>query len=86
MLLHRGVHPSTNQTIIPDAIFDDLTTSSVILSGRGTKHDSIIGYGLGWERGSRSGHEVWISTSSLYAQRNKPDYRLYFTTVVFRAF
>ena len=85
MLLHRGVHPTTNQTIIPEAIFDDLTTSSVILSGRGTKHDSITGYGLGWERGSRSGHEVWISTS-LRTQKNKPDYRLYFTTVVFQAF
>ena len=52
------MHPSTNQTIIPEAIFDDLTTSSVVISGKGTKYDSIMGYGLAWVRESKSGHEV----------------------------
>lgn len=58
VLLHKGVIPSTNETVIPRSIFDAVTTSSVIWSGYGDKHDSITGYGMGWFRQSSSGHEV----------------------------
>lgn len=56
--LHKGVIPSTNETIIPKSVFDAVTMSSVIWLGYGDKHESISGYGMGWCRQSSSGHEV----------------------------
>lgn len=58
VLLNQGVHPKTNETIIPRSAFEEVTTAHVITDGKGPLADlSIAGYGMGWWRQSYRGHE-----------------------------
>ncbi|KAI0027306.1 beta-lactamase/transpeptidase-like protein, partial [Vararia minispora EC-137] len=58
MLLHAGVDPSTNTTILPESVFSETTLARVIVGARGTGPASISGYAMGWSRYSVSGHEI----------------------------
>ncbi|KAI0035032.1 beta-lactamase/transpeptidase-like protein [Vararia minispora EC-137] len=63
-LLHEGVNPATNKTVLSKDIFETTTTSRAVMLGVGTKTESIVGYGLGWMRVSYLGHDiVWHSGS-----------------------
>ncbi|RPD58613.1 beta-lactamase/transpeptidase-like protein [Lentinus tigrinus ALCF2SS1-6] len=59
-LLNGGVDPVTKKTIIPSWVFNETTTSRVILTGNTTDDAtmSIMGYGLGWQRQSYLGHDI----------------------------
>jgi len=49
MLLNKGVDPISNATVLSRTVFDMVTTSHSIMSGKpGTPDQSIIGYGMGW--------------------------------------
>jgi hypothetical protein len=59
LLLNEGVHPKTNETIIPHSAFKEATTAHAIVFGRPDQpHLSIHGYGMGWGLQSYQGHEV----------------------------
>ena len=59
MLLNRGVDPNTNQTIVPSAVFAEMTAAHSIMYGAPRDvFTSIGGYGMGWMRGSFQGHDV----------------------------
>ncbi|CAL1697760.1 unnamed protein product [Somion occarium] len=58
-LLHAGVNPDTNVTVIPKSAFDEVTTAHAIVSGKASvPYVSLSGYGMGWSRQSYKGHEV----------------------------
>ncbi|EIN12842.1 beta-lactamase/transpeptidase-like protein [Punctularia strigosozonata HHB-11173 SS5] len=67
MLLREGLGPSANVTVIPQDIFEDLTTAYVVINGRGSVTRSIQGYGLGWTRFSYRGHDVLQHAGNLRA-------------------
>ena len=48
----------TNATIIPSAVFQEMTTAKVIVSGAAAGPLSIMGYGMGWFRVSYRGRDV----------------------------
>jgi len=59
MLLNSGVDISTNTTIIPRSVFDEITTAHAIVQGMPSVSSlSIVGYGMGWARLSLEGHDV----------------------------
>lgn len=61
MMLNGGVNPTNNQTIIPKAGHDEVTTGHVVDNGQATAPAlSVSGYGLGWDRFSYRGHEVSV--------------------------
>ena len=57
-LLNKGVYPVTNDTIIPLAVFEEMTTARAIVGGVSAGPVSIVGYGMGWFRMSYKGHDV----------------------------
>ncbi|KAI0318417.1 beta-lactamase/transpeptidase-like protein [Amylostereum chailletii] len=61
MLLHAGVNPSTNTTVIPHAVFRGITTAHAIVPSR----TPVTGYGMGWFRTSYLGHDVVWHDGSL---------------------
>ncbi|EJF60228.1 beta-lactamase/transpeptidase-like protein [Dichomitus squalens LYAD-421 SS1] len=60
VLLNEGQDPATNKTVIPKSVFDAVTTSRWIVSGKpaGPIRDSIVGYGMGWMRSNYGDVEV----------------------------
>ena len=59
MLLHGGVHPYTNRTVVPRSVFDEMTSAhSIVLGQPAQPLTSIVGYGMGWMRTSLRGHDV----------------------------
>ncbi|TBU36177.1 beta-lactamase/transpeptidase-like protein [Dichomitus squalens] len=60
VLLNGGQDPATNKTVIPKNVFDAVTTSRWIVSGKpaGPLRDSIAGYGMGWMRSNYGDVEV----------------------------
>lgn len=65
-LLNAGVDPTTNVTIIPRSAFDEVTSANVIISGNTSDPaSSILGYGMGWERYSLAGHDVFQHDGSV---------------------
>ncbi|OBZ75017.1 hypothetical protein A0H81_05171 [Grifola frondosa] len=65
VLLNAGVVPSTNRTIIPQWVFDEVTTAHAITNGQPPADLSIQGYGLGWGRWSYKGHEIVTHTGGI---------------------
>ncbi|EMD35204.1 hypothetical protein CERSUDRAFT_116672 [Gelatoporia subvermispora B] len=67
VLLHEGVDPATNQTLIPKSIYDEMTRSYAIVQDSvdpDVPELSVMGYGMGWFRQSYNGHDiVWHSGS-----------------------
>ena len=63
VLLNEGQDPATNKTIFSKSLFDAVTTSRWITSGKPQEPygDSIFGYGMGWRRSSFG--EVDVRTS-----------------------
>jgi hypothetical protein len=58
-LLNFGADPSTNTTIIPRSVFDEITTARTIVDGKpAIPGQSISGYGMGLGRVSYQGHDV----------------------------
>ncbi len=59
MLLHGGVNPYTNRTVVPRSVFDEMTRAHSIVIGQPVKPlTSLTGYGMGWLRTSLLGHDV----------------------------
>ena len=57
--LNSGVDASTNATIIPRSVFDEITTAHAIVEGKPEgRGQTISGYGMGWERRGYQGHDV----------------------------
>ena len=48
----------TNETVIPSALLEEMTTARAIVSGVSAGPVSIMGYGMGWFRMSYKGHDV----------------------------
>ncbi|TCD62785.1 hypothetical protein EIP91_006403 [Steccherinum ochraceum] len=66
ILLNEGVDPDTNTTVIPMSAFEAVTTPHAIMEGRPSTPDaSIVGYGMGWGRGSYKGHELISHTGGI---------------------
>ncbi|EJF60227.1 beta-lactamase/transpeptidase-like protein [Dichomitus squalens LYAD-421 SS1] len=67
VLLNEGQHPATNKTVIPKSVFDAVTTSRWIVSGKpaGPIRDSIVGYGMGWMRSNYGDVEVVEHTGGI---------------------
>jgi len=66
VLIHSGVHPLFNRTVLPLNTFVTTTTTYAIVNGRGMMPGySIEGYGLGWFRFSYNGHEIVYHTGGL---------------------
>ncbi|GBE87212.1 hypothetical protein SCP_1004590 [Sparassis crispa] len=66
MLLHKGVDPRTNLTVIPKAAYEESTTAhSVSLGKPSSPITSLIGYGMGWMRLSYQGRDMVMHTGSL---------------------
>nr|VWO99815.1 Polyketide synthase [Ganoderma boninense] len=50
--LNEGVDPVLGQAVIPKSVYDTVTTAQSIVHGRpSANYESLIGYGMGWERG-----------------------------------
>ena len=66
VLLNEGQDPATNKTIFSKSVFDAVTTSRWITSGKpqAPYGDSIFGYGMGWRRSSFG--EVDVRAGLLY--------------------
>nr|GAT48083.1 predicted protein [Mycena chlorophos] len=58
MLLNKGVNPRTNETIIPKATFELVTSAISIAYNTGDPLTSIMGYGMGWGRLSYRGQDL----------------------------
>ncbi|RDX40970.1 beta-lactamase/transpeptidase-like protein [Lentinus brumalis] len=59
MLLHGGVNPYTNHTVVPRSVFDEMTSAHSIVIGQPVKPlTSLTGYGMGWLRTSLLGHDL----------------------------
>lgn len=59
ILLNFGIDISTNATIIPRSVFDEITKAHAIVDGIPLVPDqSISGYGMGWIRLSLEGRDV----------------------------
>jgi hypothetical protein len=58
MILNGGVDPDTNETIIPPAQFDVITSPHSIISPNISWPVSTLLYGLGWIRYSLEGYDV----------------------------
>lgn len=56
VLLNSGANVATNETIIPRAVFNEVTTAYAIVQGG--PEEQLVGYGMGWGRSSYLGHEV----------------------------
>ncbi|KZT23833.1 beta-lactamase/transpeptidase-like protein [Neolentinus lepideus HHB14362 ss-1] len=58
LLLNKGVHPKTNETIISFSAFNEITTAHIVTDGKAPNPNlSVAGYGMGWWRQSYRGHE-----------------------------
>ena len=58
-LLNFGIDTTTNATIIPRSVFDEITTAHAIIEGMPeVSSQSISGYGMGWIRLSLEGRDV----------------------------
>ncbi|KAI0296716.1 beta-lactamase/transpeptidase-like protein [Russula brevipes] len=58
MILNGGVDPDTNETIIPPAQFDIITSPHSIISPNISGPVSTLLYGLGWIRYSLEGYDI----------------------------
>ena len=59
MLMNEGVDPMTNNTIIPQSAYEEVTTAHMITAGRAPQpYFAVEGYGMGWWRRSYQGHEA----------------------------
>lgn len=61
MLLHNGVNPDTNVTIVPQSAIEETTTAHSLVTRKAlvsAPYISFTGYGMGWERNSYKGHEL----------------------------
>ena len=57
--LNEGVDPISGKTIFPKGVYDTVTTAQTIIHGRPSAYyDSLIGYGMGWERWAAGGIDV----------------------------
>lgn len=66
LLLNGGSDVSTNKSLIPRSVFDEVTSAHAITSGGPNwPFESISGYAMGWERASYKGHDVCIHHSML---------------------
>lgn len=66
MLLNDGVDPITNTTVIPQSAFKMATNVQSIVDGSAKYPEfSFSGYGMGWERFSYQGHEVYTFYDAL---------------------
>ena len=62
--LNEGVDMVSGETIMPQGVYDELTTAHTIVDGRPSAvYDSLIGYGMGWERWAAGGVDVCTSFS-----------------------
>lgn len=60
MLLNEGVDPVSNTPILSKKTFKAITTASALVLGSSSDENvSIVGYGLGWDRYSYKGYEVY---------------------------
>jgi len=58
-LVNEGVIPGGQKRIIPEASFKVLTNANCIVSGASSEpYESIVGYGIGWQRLSYRAHEI----------------------------
>ena len=59
--LNEGVDPASGTTVFPKAIYDTVTTAQTIINGRpSANYDSLIGYGMGWQRWAAGGVDVCV--------------------------
>ncbi|TFK79087.1 beta-lactamase/transpeptidase-like protein [Polyporus arcularius HHB13444] len=60
MLVHGGVNPYTNTTVVPPSVFDEITTAHSIVVHRPLEPSTslLTGYGMGWRRTSFQGHDL----------------------------
>ncbi|KAI0713045.1 beta-lactamase/transpeptidase-like protein [Cerioporus squamosus] len=59
MLLHAGVNPYNNRTVVPRSVFDEMTSAHSIFIGRPLSPlTPLAGYGMGWLRTSFLGHDI----------------------------
>ncbi len=65
--LNEGVDPVSGKTIFQKDVYDTVTTAQNIVTGRPFAiYDSLIGYGMGWERWAAGGIDVCVSSYSLH--------------------
>jgi hypothetical protein len=74
VLLNGGVDPSTNKTIIPKWVFDEVTTAHFITT-MDVGVDTVAAYGEGWFVQSYQGQEVCMR---YFVHRVVADKMLYF--------
>lgn len=68
MLLHEGVDPNTQKTVLPKSVYDTVTTAHSLVLGKGLFPSmSLMGYGFGWQRYSAQGHEVCIHRTLIFS-------------------
>ncbi len=58
-LTNGGVIPGGRERLVSEASFEVMTNANVIVSGSSSEpYESIVGYGVGWQRLSYRAHEV----------------------------
>ncbi|KAI1795410.1 beta-lactamase/transpeptidase-like protein [Ganoderma leucocontextum] len=64
--LNDGVDPVSGKTIFPKGVYDAVTTAQTVINGRPSAiYDSLIGYGMGWERWAAGGIDVVHHTGGI---------------------
>nr|VWO96016.1 Alcohol dehydrogenase 1 [Ganoderma boninense] len=64
--LNEGVDPVSGQIVFPKSVYETVTTAQSIVHGRpSANYESLIGYGMGWERWAAGGIDIVHHTGGI---------------------